>query len=347
MKKCKWLAAALIAAVGLILSGCGNTSGAGGGGDEEKKTPVSPAILKADISKAAYVASTHIEKEKPVTVLQNVRAARDVDDAGDEKNPGTVVVVNTDGSINYDALGFTEGFKSLLKTEDAWLYDVVDVQQCDKGEDTNKGTYIMFDWTRTGWKYSDGTEAPDLGQVIFINKEGKLFDIFNNDGKARDGIAWNIKDEYGNEYIYFDNKGNIFILGFEWEYGKDWTYTVYRWNPTNGLKKFPLPVIVNNGLIRDFAISDDGSWIFVNAKYVEDCKYNDVYMINVNDGTRETLYRSAEGENDCVNKLCVGPDNKLYFYVDCQDVSKDGLFVLPKTTSGYSKDKLKRYMGLS
>ena len=333
MKKIKWLGIALIAAASLSFFSCKREP------DAVPETPASTTngIISASFTKASYVASTQVKKNKS-------RSARA---AGDEVS--TVVVVNDDGTVNYDALGFSDEFKSKLKAEDAWLYDVVDIQQCDKGLDTNKGTYIIFDWSRTNMKYSDGTDAPDLGQVIFINSEGKIFDIFNKDGKVGDGIAWNIKDDNGNEYCYFDNNGNIYILGFGWDYAKmgSWTYAVYRWNPTNGLKKILLPATVDKEFISDFSITSDGAYVFINVKYVDNDKYNDVYMVNMSTDKIETIYRSAEGEKDCVNRLTVGPDNKLYFYSNCEDKAKDGLFILPKTASGYSKDNLKRYKGLS
>ena len=153
----------------------------------------------------------------------------------------------------------------------------------------------------------------------------------------------------GEEYIRFDDKGNIFLLGQEWQDGKDSINTIYRWNSANGLQKYSLDEKIN--YIANFTISNDGSWVFVNADVktdnVEDNNYNAVYAFEVNTNKAPvTLYQSKKGKRWAVPTIAVDPQNRVYFYASAWDdpMGVDGgLFVLNKTSSGYSASNLKRY----
>ena len=115
MKKIKWLGIVLVSVLSLVLAGCSNASGGESGGNSGSSgnngtgdTKVTTSILSAGFDNAAFVASTQLKKNN------KSRSARAV---GDEVS--TVVVVNDDGTVNYDALGFSDEFKSKLKAEDA------------------------------------------------------------------------------------------------------------------------------------------------------------------------------------------------------------------------------------
>lgn len=339
MMKNKWLVAALIAAVSLSLLGCPGTpngAGDGTGGGGAIATPKPSTTISANVAGAKYIATTEYKKSNSSRFAGRAAGA-DVSE---------LIVVKEDGSLNEDVLTFSDEIDDGSK----WLHNVLEVYSCDKGEESNKGTYVVFEWVRDDIKFKDGTDAPGISQVIFINKEGKVFDVLkDSDGNVgRNLYAW-IKDYNGEEYIRFDDKGNIFLLGQEWQDGKDSINTIYRWNSANGLQKYSLDEKIN--YICNFTISSDGSWVFVNADVktdaVEDNNYNAVYAFEVNTNKAPIiLYQSKKGKRWAVPTIAVDPQNRVYFYASAWDdpMGVDGgLFVLNKTSSGYSKANLKRY----
>lgn len=339
MKKSKWLIAALFVTASLSLVGCagaaggdsGSGSGSGGGGEK----PEASTTLSANLANAKYIATTKYNKSSTTKSMRTANA-----------DASKLIVVNEDGSLNENVLAFGDDIDDGSK----WLHNVLEVYSCDNGENSNKGTYVVFEWVRDDIKKKDGTNAEGISQVIFINMEGKVYDVLKDkDGNVgRNLYSW-MKDYNGEEYIRFDKKGNIFLLGEEWQSGDEKTKTIYRWNSANGLQKYELDSKIN--YIQNFAIDSEGSWVFVNADVKTDAEeknnYNAVYAFEVNSNKKPIeLYHSVAGVKWCVPTIAVDPQNKVYFYASNWDDpmgADGGLFVLNKTTSGYSKANLKRY----
>ena len=336
MKKIKWLAAAVVAA-SLALTACSNAAdggSSGGNSDEthEDKTLPAKDLLKANVSNAKYLATEKFDKSN------TTRSAA--------KEASGLVVIKEDGTVDYDALGFTEEFLNNVDPSTAWLHNVLEVYSCDKGDSSKKGTYVVFEWVRDDMKLKDGTPAP-LSQIIFINNEGTVFDVLKDDeGSVKRNLNPWIKDYNGESYIHFDNSGNIFMLGEEWNNDNTKKQAIYRWNPADGLDKYIIEENIN--WIRNFSITNDGSWIFINAMLDND-KYNKVFAIEVNSKKKPiTLYESKEGFKWCVTSVDVDPMNRVYFYVNETKYHNPdvGLYIVNKTTSGYSKANVKRYCTL-
>ena len=376
MKKTKWLALAFFAAVSLAFTGCSTAAGGDSGSssnnnnnNNNNNSDTSPTgidkLMSVNFARARYVANEKVEKTAVQSSIRSARAA----DGESENFINGLIVVNDDGSINTKALELSAEIKAKLDLTKQHPIVIQDVYACDKGEDSNKGTYIIFTEgiqleLKEEYKNENDETSIPIGQVLFVNKEGKLINPMPN--KALDKYLWasnDLKDELGNDYVLFDNSGNIFILGGQLDFiyddagkyqGTKNTRKVFRWNPTDGLKEFVLGDI-DDMKIHDFTITSDGEYIFVNAQDVKDGngKYNDVYMFNVRSGTKETLFRSLNGDGAVVNTITAGPDGRVCFYANStypdgySTNGNDGLFTMPRLTSGYSKANLKRYKAIS
>lgn len=337
MNKSKWIVASIIGAASLVFFGCSSPSDSTADNVVDK---VVKAKVNVNFSNAKYIATTTVTTSTNSSIAS--RAA-----AGEKTS---LVVINTDGSVNYDAIKLSDDFKASLDSSKAYMHDVLEVYSCDKGEDSNKGTYIVFTWMFDHFKYADGSDAPKMSQVIFVNKEGEVFDVLNDNGNVNRCLATWIKEDNGEEYIRFDNKGNIFMVGHERDEETDTKkkLAIYRWNPTNGLQKYKIDA--NIDYIRNFAITEDGSWIFINAMLDNFTKDN-VYAVEVNSSRDPiALYESKADRDWCVRTISVDAHNRVYFYVnDYNDPANaaSGLYIVNKTSSGYSKDNVKRYICLN
>lgn len=220
-------------------------------------------------------------------------------------------------------------------------------------EEQAKGVYTVFadriDW----WQYEDGTPAPHIGQILYVKPDGTKKDILNfNNDVARWICTW-IKENDGEEYIQFDENGNIYILAEEESTRET---IVYRYNPLNDEVK-PYKVEVNGKLrINNFKITRNGKWIFLNAMI--DQKINNVYALQVNSNAKPiTMYEfdskaSSDKPTWAVSSLGINPVNDSVYWYVCEYNStlfpNSGLYVATKSSNGsYSKENVKRYYGIA
>lgn len=326
----KGLIASFIGATLFILFGCANPAKGSSSGDQNN----SKASISFDFTNAKLIGTTK------VTGGTSRSASRSADP--DEKS--TLVVVNEDGSVNLDAIKFDKQVLAQLDPDTAILPEVIDVYSCDNGDSATRGTYIVFNNKIDYLKYADGSAAEKIGQVLFVNKDGKVFDVLNENGNADRRLATWTKS-IGDEYIRFASNGSIFMIGEELSVSKR---AMYCWNPKTGLKKFILDDNVNR--IRNFEITDDGAWILVNAS-LNNSKKSNVYAIKVNSTNDPILlYESRSDQGECIRTIAVDNADRVFFYVnDYQNRANEeaGLYIVDRINDNYSKGSVIRYKVLN
>ena len=234
---------------------------------------------------------------------------------------------------------------------------VREIYQCpyDTIENASRGVYSVFAGRVDWWKYQDGTDAPHIGQIMYVKPDGTNVDVLNFNNNVDYTLATWQKENDGEDYIQFDENGNIFMLVIK-DNGK---FVVYRYNPINDeLKDFS--VDVDGSLaVNNFRITRDGKWIFLNT--MVDKKYNNLYALAVKNGSKPiTLYHSdlssvahKDGEIEySVSSVGINPStNKVYWYVNeytSEIRQNSGLYVLKQSTNGsYSAENIKFYYGLA
>ena len=231
---------------------------------------------------------------------------------------------------------------------------VREIYQCpyDTVEDACRGVYSVFAGRVDWWKYQDGTDAPHIGQIMYVKPDGKNVDILNFNNDVDYILATWQKENDGEDYIQFDENGNIFILVI-----KNGKHVVYRYNPLNDeLKDYS--VDVNGTLeVNNFHITRDGKWMFLNT--MVDKKYNNLYALEVKNGSKPlTLYHSdlsSVSHNDdveySVSSVGINPStNMVYWYVNeytSATRQNSGLYVLQRSTNGsYYTENIEFYYGL-
>ena len=227
-------------------------------------------------------------------------------------------------------------------------------------EEEAEGVYTVFADNTWGWKYKDGTDAPNIGQIMYVRPDGKTFDILNFDNDVSRGVVTYVKENSGKDYILFDLDGNAYILVNE--YDND-VVAVYRFNPVKGTTdRYALNVEADfqnlenevNIWVDDFDVSADGRWIFLNAhlNLTGGRFQSNVYAIPVNSSNSEQLViYENEIDGGWVNSLVYNDGNStLYFYEWDSDFAMEnaGLFAL-KRKSNFTFDvkDLKRYIKIS
>ena len=214
-----------------------------------------------------------------------------------------------------------------------------------------KGFYTVFSGVIDWWCYEDGSPAPNVGQIMYVKPDGTVIDILNFENDvSREAPTW-IKENDGEDYIQFDDNGNIFILTDDRSVGKT---VVYRYNPLND-KVDGYTLDINGDVqINNFRVTRDGKWIFLNAMVRH--RQNNVYALQVNSRAKPIALYEYSGETPengkdpqwAVSSIEINPTtNEVYWYV-CTYMDNTrasaGLYVASRSTNGeYSKKRVKHY----
>ena len=222
-----------------------------------------------------------------------------------------------------------------------------------------KGFYTVFSdridtKNDTWWKYEDETPAPNVGQILYVKPTGEVIDILNFENDVNRQLATWIKENDGEDYIQFDDNGNIFILTSDYSVGKT---VIYRYNPMND-KVDGYTLDVNGDIdIRNFRITRDGKWIFLNVMLRH--RENNVYAMQVNSKAKPITMYQYSGELPetgkepqwAVSSIEINPTtNEVYWYV-CTYLDNTrvdtGLWVASRRTNGeYNAKRVKRYYSI-
>lgn len=326
MKKTKVLSIALIAAIGIMLSGCKHNSGS-----DEKKSDVKN--ISINLKNTSYLATQWVDAGSGRS------AARAADD-----DESSLIAITTDNKVITDIIKLSDELK-----DDSFLPPVREVYRCDNGSDEVKGTYIVFKWYTNWLKYKDDSDAEPIGQVLFVSDNGKVYDIFNKDGDVLRLAATGKKEWEGKEYIKFDSHGNAFIVGYEYEDGYE-KQKIYYWDASNKILKSFGMADKSEFKILDFDITAGGEWVFVNANTGDG--NSGIYGFDIlNGGKAVPFYESSELQKGKwpIKSLTVDNLDRLLFSLNgyyTPGRADAGIYIVTKNSKGYSKDTMKRYYKL-
>jgi len=335
VKRTRFISAALIAALALSFIGCGGDSGDGGDDGKDTVESTKTSGLKANFSNVKYLATQFV----------NNGLTRDVSD------DQSLLAVTED-----DKIATTKDLLSLENYADgSELCSIREVYKNTKGDDSAKGTYIVFSWYNE-LKDKEGKDAP-LGQIVFIrDSDGQTFDVFNKNGDVkRVANSWH-KENSGKDYIKFDDDGNIYINGKEGgeNPASDGKPVIYKWTPsTKELKAFELKGR-NNVDFQLFEVTGSGDWIFTYATYGEkDAKDNaqnsGVYGFKVNGSGDAVVYYETNNEKQQyrypVKGLTVNNDKLFYYISGYYSLGREegGLYEVSRTSDGYTVENKRRF----
>ena len=219
-----------------------------------------------------------------------------------------------------------------------------------------KGFYTVFSDridtnNATWWQYEDGSPAPNVGQILYVKPDGTVIDILNFENDVNRQLTTWIKENDGEDYIQFDDDGNIFILTKDYSVGKT---VVYRYNPMND-KVDGYSLAVNGDVdIRNFRVTRDGKWIFLNVMLRH--RENNVYALQVNSRAKPIPMYEYAGELPAagqdpqwaVSSIEINPTTNEVYWVVCtyRDDTRagTGVYVASRSTNGeYRSDRVKRY----
>jgi len=343
----------------LLAIGCGNA--AGGQPDIKKDTHTAKSSdlikFKLNVTEAKYLATQWADEtnEKAARAAYARKASREGEDTTEEETSPLDSLV----ALVEDENGELEEEKVLeVPAEELKLADwcvpqpVREIYQCpyETAEDEAKGIYTVFACYINWWKYTDDTPAPGISMLMYQKPDGTTVDVLNKDGKVNYFLTTWQKENEGEDYIQFDENGNLFALAHDDD--PDGKYIIFRYNPqTNKLDEYSLTNIEGDVYIRNFKITKDGKWIFLNV--MVDNKKNNVYAFQVN-ANKPPLsmyeYKTADASAEpswAVSSIAINPVTSLaYWYVDdYNDMGRpnSGLYVAEKDTNGYSEAKVKKY----
>lgn len=309
------------------------------GGSGDKNSDQTSNLIKFNFGDASVLATTGLQNKS--------RSAR----AEDTEQYDSLVAITEDDEV----VNVIEVSKKL----ESWCVPkpVVEVYTCPYTsiEAECKGIYTVFESSvyPGEWKYTDGSDAPGVSQLMYTKPDGTVVDVLNIDGNVNHYIQTYIKADEGNDYIKFDNKGNAFILADD-----GYNSVVYRYNPLNdSVTKYDtnLKSDKNSVWIGNFEINRDGSWIFLRVQRSEgeNSGYSGVYAMEINsskvikifENELNTDYNTNTSGGWVRNLTYNSTNNTLYFYnwTD-KRYDKAGLYVLEARSDGsFNPDDLKVY----
>ena len=305
----------------------------------DKNSSQNSSLIKFNFDKASVLATTGLSNK--------ARSAR----AADSEQYDSLVAITEDDEV----VNVIEVSKEL----ESWCVPkpVVEVYTCPytSVEAECKGIYTVFESSvyPGEWKYTDGSDAPGVSQLMYTKPDGTVVDVLNIDGDVNHYIQTYVKADDGNDYIKFDNKGNAFILADD-----GYNSVVYRYNPLNdsvtkydtGLKSDKSSVWIGN-----FEITRDGSWIFLRVQRDEgeNSGYSGVYAMEINSSRIIKIFENelntdynTNPSGGWVSTLTYNStNNTLYFYnYTDKRYDKAGLYVLEARSDGsFNPDDLKLY----
>jgi len=324
------------------------------GTETQIKDIKSTDLIKFNISNAGYLAT---QRENEASGREaSARAA-----ATTTKTTKTLIAVTKDNQIQEEPVIMLSTGIEVSETEtktlknDCELPPVLEVYKCPypNVEEEAKGVYTVFKDKIDWWQYEDGSPAPHIGQIMYAKPDGTTKDILNFDNDVNRYICTYIKENNGEDYIQFDENGNIFILVHENSNNK---HLIYRYNPVNDAITSYTVDIEGELLINNFKITRNGKWIFLNVMINRES--NNVYALQVNSNAKPiTMYefdsKTVENNDEVwgVSSIGINPKtNDVYWYVNeytSYTRAKSGLYVASMSTSGsYSKEDVQFYYGL-
>lgn len=167
-----------------------------------------------------------------------------------------------------------------------------------------KGVYTLFEGVNYAIKYTDGTPAPSVSQLIYTKPDGTVVNVSEWDAIYVTGSQVETKD-----YIEFANTGKAYFI--KWYAADNAVNSIWCFDPSSDepAELFKLG-IESNYVITDFRINDDGSWMFVatSEKLPAIAKdYNDDTQLGIrhlyaiptaNPANKIELYKQATNEAD-------------------------------------------------
>ncbi len=351
-----------IGLLGLIATGCSSPSNPAV--EQNNHNAKSGDLIKFNIKDAKYLATQwadQVSQESSVAAYiarEAAAAAGEEAETSDEKaeNPFdslVAVVEGEGGELEQETVMEIPEVVELA----AWCVPqpVRELYSCpyDTAEAKAKGVYTVFAWWIDWWKYTDDTPAPNVGQIMYVKPDGTSVDILNKDNDVHRHLCTWIKEYDGEDYIQFDEYGNIFMLVEEEDTNE---YAIYRYNPlSDEITSYKLDVgTKNTAEIRNFKVTKDGKWIFMNVMVNK--VQNNVYAMKVNSNDKPiTMYefkakQAPKEATWAVSSIGVNPlTNNVYWYVDEYTDElrpNSGLYVAKKKGDGYSKENITRHCAI-
>lgn len=350
-----------IGLLGLVATGCSPSSG-GDSPDVKKETHTAKSAdlikFKLNVTNAKYLATQWADEtdESKARAAFARKASREGEDADTEEasplDTLVAVVENADGELVEETV--LEVPAEELKLAD-WCVPqpVREIYQCPytTAEKAAKGIYTVFACYIDWWKYTDDTPAPGISMLMYQKPDGTTVDVLNKDGKVKFYLTTWQKENEGEDYIQFDKQGNLFALAHD-----DYTdeYVIFRFHPdTDDLTEYRLTNIKGKQYIRNFKITPDGKWIFLNVMVDE--KKNNVYAVQVTTDTAPAPismyeYKTTEVSAEtswAVSSIGINPKGYVYWYVDdYNDWGRPnaGLYVAEADVNGnYSSNNVTHY----
>ena len=343
--------AVMVSSVFIIgFAGC-KTNAENDNGGTKNHTAKSTDLIKFNISDAKYLATQWADSQTEPKANANVRAA------GTKTKPiDSLIKVTDDEKLEPVIEIMTTSEENKNDIIPSWYepLPVREVYKCPYPNipDKAKGVYTVFAGYVDWWKYQDGTDAPNIGQIMYVKPDGTSVDILNFNGDVYNMAVTQIKELYGEEYIQFDENGNIFILSKNFKTNE---YKVYRYNPTNDEVKEYTVNLDNKKVteIFNFCITKDGKWIFLNTKV--DNKYKNIYALQTNDKNPIPIklyeFDTSKSENTDADWQNIGNNpntGDVYWYVNewtSETHVNCGLYIA-RYKDGYSENNVEFYSGL-
>lgn len=358
MKKTKIFSMILaIGLVSMIATGCSPSSG--GEPDVKKSTHTAKSAdlikFKLNVTDAKYLATQWADEtdERSARAAYARKASRE-GEAEDEASPldSLVAVVEDETGELVEETVLEVPAEELQLADWCVPQPVREIYQCPykSAEDATKGIYTVFACYINWWKYTDDTPAPGISMLMYQKPDGTTVDILNKDGKVDYFLTTWQKESEGEDYIQFDQNGNLFALAHD---DTEDEYLIFRYHPdTDKLDTYKLTNINGQVYIRNFKVTKDGKWIFLNV--MVDDKINNVYAIQINTSNPPvSLYEYKVDEEPeeatwAVSSIAINPKTQnVYWYVDdYNDWGRPnaGLYVAEADIDGnYTKANVTRY----
>ena len=321
MKKTKLslAVAGLVFAAGLIFTGCPKPTDGGSTVTHDENAKATD-LIRFNLSGAKALGTALTSSEQLVKYDEDGEAESVIEDVIPEQK------------INYSTL------EKILEIKKNPYSTVVDVA---------KGTYVLFKEPNNKIKYTDGSAAPSLGQLIYAKTDGSIVDI------SGQGV---IHPQDDRDYIEFANSGKAYFRIWEKEENSDKYYEHIKcFDPSTGATTAIFDNSSSKFDIDDFRIKEDGSWMFITA-YDKTKEFTNNEVLHVyalataNPSAKKELFTQPTGIKATAGKLGYDPASKNMF-VKINDDQYDVLFGQRvyewdngySATNGYNAQRIHEY----
>lgn len=214
----------------------------------------------------------------------------------------------------------------------------------DNVPDEAKGVYLASEGNLKGYTI-DGKYIDLHSKFVQISGESNLY-IFAGDSSK---YNYNL---FKTDFVKFDKSGNAYVIYCS-DYNQKNNGFIFKYNPVlNECSQFPIKG--NHCLPVDFAVSDDGQWLFV---YYLDETVKDTGTVTVstipvkNPDAAEIIFSGVRADinHRVIENLCFDSNTqRLYFYYSGEDhekniTTKPGLFFLTSESGEYKKTNINKY----